>query len=397
MLGPMAVTLRLFFLLLLALASSSSPAQTVLLEAPLDRQVFQRDAHQMAEVKIVGTAPKGAGWVEARATLAEGLRGRAVGWQVIAQGPQLGNGRFAGSLRLAAGGWYAVNVRCRRSAADQEILGETVIGRVGVGDVFVVAGQSNAANGGEERQVTRTGMVVNFTGTQWQLANDPQPGADCEGGSFIPAFGDALVERFGIPIGVVTCGIGGTSVREWLPERATFPSAPTIRTRVRQLPDGTWTSDGEAFNLLVDRMKQLGANGIRAVLWHQGEADAYDRLSGELYSQYLARIITESRKETGLNTPWFVAQVSYIKPTEPSVPAIRAGQKSLWDRKIALEGPDSDALAGDLRSNNGQGIHFSGKGLREHGVRWADKIASWLINETGLDDEMGIDVDHFQK
>ena len=53
---------------------------------------------------------------------------------------------------------------------------------------------------------------------------------------------------------------------------------------------------------------------------------------------------------------------------------MRAGQKSLWDDGLALEGPDSDALRGDLRD----GVHFSGKGLREHGARWAEKVASWL-------------------
>jgi hypothetical protein len=379
-----------FVFMLLALATRWCTAQTISLEAPLDRQVFQRDAHNGAEVRLVGTAAADAGMVEAQATLSDGLRGQAVGWQVIARGRQLCNGRFNGGLRLAAGGWYALHVRCRRSVADQEILGEAMIEHVGVGDVFVVAGQSNAANGGEERQKTKTGLVANFNGTKWQVADDPQPGADCEGGSFIPTFGDALAERFRIPIGVITCGLGGTSVREWLPEGVTFPTAPTIKSRVRQLSGDTWASNGDAFNMLVGRMKQLGSNGFRAVLWHQGEADAYDRLSGDLYSQYLAQIMTESRKQTGLDAPWFVAQVSYLSPAAPSATAIRAGQRSLWDRKIALEGPDSDALIGGLRSENGQGIHFSGKGLREHGSRWADKVGAWLMKQTVNGDEKEI-------
>jgi hypothetical protein len=54
-------------------------------------------------------------------------------------------------------------------------------------------------------------------------------------------------------------------------------------------------------------------------------------------------------------------------------------QKSLWTDGIALEGPDSDALKGDLRD----GVHFSGKGLREHGKCWADKVAPWLEKQTG--------------
>jgi hypothetical protein len=56
--------------------------------------------------------------------------------------------------------------------------------------VFVVAGQSNAANHGEERQMTETGRVACFDGTAWRLANDPQAGAsriaDFLGGERVP-------------------------------------------------------------------------------------------------------------------------------------------------------------------------------------------------------------------
>ena len=45
---------------------------------------------------------------------------------------------------------------------------------------------------------------------------------------------------------------------------------------------------------------------------------------------------------------------------------------------IALEGPDSDGLKGDLRERGGQGVHFSRKGLREHGGKWAEKVGPWV-------------------
>ena len=43
-----------------------------------------------------------------------------------------------------------------------------------------------------------------------------------------------------------------------------------------------------------------------------------------------------------------------------------------------IEGPDTDALKGNLRDNSGQGVHFSGPGLREHAARWREKVAPWL-------------------
>jgi len=41
-----------------------------------------------------------------------------------------------------------------------------------------------------------------------------------------------------VPVGIIACGIGATSVREWLPKGATFPNPPTLEGRVRQLPSG---------------------------------------------------------------------------------------------------------------------------------------------------------------
>lgn len=358
-------------------------AQGNRLESPLELQVFQRDAANAADVKVAGAVPAGAGLVEARADLDATLRGTAVAWVAVARDAEIKDGRFSGFIRLATGGWYTLRVRFRKAASDEAVLQEIVINRVGVGDVFVVAGQSNSANYGEERQKPKTGLVVNFTGAKWQLADDPQPTASGGGGSFIPPFGDAIAERFKMPVGIVSCGIGATSVREWLPRGSTFPNPPTIESRVSKLPDGTWASNGDAFAMLVARMKPLGPRGFRAVLWHQGESDAKQAdpkrtLSREEYRKYLEQLIRESRKEIGWEPPWFVAQVSYHVPGDEATEDIRAGQKSLWDDGIALQGPDTDALKGDLREAGGRGVHFSGKGLREHGALWAEKVGKWL-------------------
>jgi hypothetical protein len=177
-------------------------------------------------------------------------------------------------------------------------------------------------------------------------------------------------------------------VREWLPGGSRFPNPPTIVDRVRQLDSGPWESKGDAFAMLVARMKSVGSRGFRAVLWHQGESDANQKdptrtLQGDLYRQYLEQVIRDSRREIGWDAPWFVAQVSYHVPGDEASPEIRAAQKSLWDAGIALEGPDSDALKGELRDGGGQGVHFSGRGLREHAARWADKVSPWLETQLG--------------
>ncbi len=352
------------------------------LNFPLEWQVSQRNAEGWAEVKVAGTVPANATVVEAKAEVPLALLGKATDWTVVAKDAQIKDGKFSGSLKLAAGGWYTLTVRFRESAADPAVLAEAAVEHVGVGDIFVVAGQSNSSNHGAEKQKTKTGLVAAFDGKRWQLANDPQPGASGDAGSFMPPFGDAIAARFAEPVGIIACGIGATSVREWLPRGAKFPNPPTLEGRVRQLPSGEWESKGEAFDMLTSRMKQLGPKGFRAVLWHQGESDAGQpdpkrTLIGKPYRHYLEQLIRASRKEIGWDAPWFVALVS--SHGGDAVPEMRDAQRSLWVDGIALEGPDSDALKGDLRD----GVHFSGKGLREHGVRWAEKVVPWLEKQTG--------------
>jgi hypothetical protein len=123
---------------------------------------------------------------------------------------------FHADLKTAAGGYYEIDVRVRHGASHIDTL---TVPHVGVGEVFVVSGQSNSTNYGEVPLGTETGMVTTFSGDAWRLANDPQPGVqdNSKKGSFIPFFGDALYRKYRVPIGVASVGHGSTSVRQWLP------------------------------------------------------------------------------------------------------------------------------------------------------------------------------------
>ncbi len=339
------------------------------IDSPRDYQVVQRTSRRQGVVHISGPVPAAADKIEVQL---------AGDWTPATINKT--DARFTADIAVPPGGWYV----CRAKATTGgKLLATAEVPHVGVGEVFVVAGQSNSANNGEEKQTTKTGLVSTFDGTHWRLANDPQPGAGGAGGSFMPPLGDAVAERCNVPVGFVACGMGGTSVREWLPKGATFPNPPTILNNVQQLPDGQWESKGNIYPGFIARMKQLGPHGFRAVLWHQGESDANQQdptrtLPGTLYREYLERIIRDSRQAIGWDVPWFVAQVSYHVPGDEASPDIRAAQASLWKDQIAIEGPDTDALKGPLRERNGQGVHFSGPGLRQHAARWAAKVIPWL-------------------
>jgi hypothetical protein len=370
---------RVLNLVLLVFVVPISLIQAAELEllSPLEYQVVQRQTAGGGTIHVRGLLSEDAphdSFLEARLS----LEGESLAWQRI---DSIIAGRdVTGFLQAAAGGWKKLEVRV---ATDQAEFARASVTHVGIGEIFVIAGQSNSANYGEEKLTLQSDRVVAFDGSQWQIANDPQPRAKGKSGSFVPAFGDALVAKLNVPIGIVACGIGGTSVREWLPQGAQFPNPPTIESRVEQDPSGQWTSKGEAFDTLVSQMQELGPHGFRAVLWHQGESDANQKdpsrtLPGRLYREYLEKIIRDSRRAIGWDAPWIVAQTTYHVPGDESSPDIRAAQASLWKDGVAGEGPDTDTLKGDLRERNGQGVHFSAKGLRVHGQMWAEKVSAWL-------------------
>ena len=348
----------------------------VAITTPVEMQVVQRTTREMGVLDVSGTVVAPAGCVVEASVVGEGVGERWVALSDLKEG----QGSYRGVISVPSGGWYRLRVRVRR---DAEILTEGQVAKVGVGEVFVVAGQSNSANHGEERLKVKTGRVTAFNGRGWQVADDPQPGASGGGGSFVPAFADAMTERFGVPVGLVAVGSGGTSVREWLPAGSRFTNPPTVLGNVVKMESGEWESRGGLHANLVARLKGLGAPGFRAVLWHQGESDANqaDRsrtLVGGLYTRYLGDVIRSARDAAGWEMPWFVAQVSYHTPDDPGSEDIRLAQAALWREGVALEGPDTDALTGPMRDGGGKGVHFSGDGQRAHGRLWAEKVGAWL-------------------
>jgi hypothetical protein len=373
-------------LLLAVLCAGSALAQTnepvrLSLTSPLDYQVFQRQTKSAGQIMVDCVLPGPARGtptkfhqLEARLMFTPG--GARV-WEPLPFDNRVRH--FRGAITAPAGGWYRLEVRL---AGNETNVIEQTVEHVGVGEVFLIAGQSNAANHGEEKQQAQSPLVVAFGNGRWQPARDPEPGASGKGGSFLPAFGDVMAKRFDVPIGLVPLAVGSTSVREWLPAGDAVAALPTTGQNVICTGSNSWSSTGELFNRIADAERLLGANGFRAVLWHQGESDVHqppDReISPTQYRQYLQRVIESSRSAAGWRVPWFVAQVSYHSPEDQGAPELRAAQQSLVTNGIALAGPNTDTLGPEFRQNNGKGIHLNARGLQRHGQMWADCISPWL-------------------
>jgi hypothetical protein len=376
-----SMKLRNALFLIAALACNLASAQSsppLTISSPLQYQVFQRSSRLHGAILIRGAAPA-ATRVEARvegASIAGPLPGK---WQGIAL--DRATNEFSAQLPVTAGGFYRVEIKATESVGQPTVV---TVPNVGVGEVFVISGQSNSTNYGEVPQTTKTGMVTSFNGTEWSVANDPQPGTqdNSHKGSFIPSFGDVLYRRYHVPIGIASVGHGSTSVRQWLLADTPIHVMPTMTRFVRTRPDGILVSDGTLFAGMMLRIHQIGTHGFRALLWHQGESDSHQSpehdIDAATYRSMMITLIQASRKEAGWDFPWFVAQATYHTPDDPSCPPIRDAQRSLWQPDLALEGPDTDTLTAAYRQNNGKGTHFNDAGLKAHGLLWADKVSQYL-------------------
>ena len=330
------------FALVLLLLVQVRNAQAVVVQSLPTRAVFQRNDVNQAAVPIEGTFTElNVTSIEARAVPRPGFSGAATSWQQI-DGAPLG-GIFNGSLNTSAG-WYDVQVRSMNGAT---AIQTQTVERIGVGEVFITAGQSNSANHGAPTQQPSDDRVLALivAGGNWQVANDPQPVATGTGGSPWPAMGDQLAERHDVPVGFYSVGWGGTRVDQWLPGGSLYPR-------------------------LKSAVEHFGPNGVRAILWHQGESDTLAGTSAAVYQQRLESVISQSRTDAGFDVPWGIALVSYISGNFDQ-DIINGQLATIDDDPLAFQGPNTDLLLG---STWRIGVHFNAAGLTEHGQQWDDAI-----------------------
>jgi len=316
----------------------------ICLEQPEERRVFQRNRENYAPVPISGIREGDFDTIAARfGPVRDGIFAPAE-WTVITADP---NGeRFSGALNMPAGGWYRVEVSGMKGGRQ---VAWAAVHSVGVGEVFITAGGYNSANWGETRTRPEDDRVSTPALSGWRLAEDPQPGSDGVGGSPWPALGDALANMLDVPIGIISTGVGGSEAAQWL----------------------RWWDGTDFFFRIRQALEYAGQNGVRAVLWHQGEADAIIGVTRAKYAALLRTIISQCRQEADWEVPWVIAGASYAGVETANEEAIRAAQQDVCEGVNIFNGPATDDLRGSAWRT---GLHFTENGLREHGKRWAESL-----------------------
>jgi hypothetical protein len=400
-------------------------AAQITITFPNDRAVFQRDHNKEATVYIAGYITAPFTKIEARfipIVTGEGVATPAGGgWAVVENNPTGGN--FYGSM-VVPGGWYKLEVRGVRANVDPVV---TSLAHVGVGEVFVVAGQSNATGGdgnangpGASHDQVNSVNFQNYTPNTNTISPYSDIQIPCP--VFVPlsqavktapfgnyawcwgSFGDKIYEKLHVPVMIFNSGWSSTAINNW--QETVDPNASTIS------PFGYTFPKGLPFGHLRVALNYYAAQlGVRAVLWHQGESDNYLEKGGsssvdwfDRYRSKLWSVIQGSRNVSGKSDlAWVVARASRFDyplndpshQTTVSANVINA-QNELINNNAAYphvyQGPDTDPYYSiDYR---GDEIHFRGDGITTSpdghvysglislAGFWADKITDDFINES---------------
>jgi len=250
--------------------------------APTDNQVLQRTSDRGADIPLSGgaTGKKINGKeIEARVVAAEGSALPGFDWSALAK---IDKQRWSGTLKqVPVGGPYRLEVRLQ--GADTALSVANLL----VGDLWVLAGQSNMEGHGELVDVEQSSPAVHSfdMADHWLMAEEPlhttvsavdpvhwplnserQPerleGQALENyvasrkkgaGPGLP-FAIEMVTRTGVPIGLIPCAHTGTSMEQW---------SPALKDR-----------GGESLYGSMYRRVQAVGGHVKGILWFQGESDA---------------------------------------------------------------------------------------------------------------------------
>lgn len=355
------------------------------LSFPQSRAVYQRNTANNAVVNISGTYTTAVTRIDAR-VVARNNQGFSTDWQPIVANPQ--GGVFSGQLTVQ-GGWYDLDVRLMRDG--QEIATRRVE-RVGVGEVFIIAGQSNAGNirgtdgstlgdsAGDDRV-----NCVNYYYSPDYPNEPPAPtfshldnpnfiaprgiGAWCWG-----RLGDLLANRLNVPILFFNAAFEGTLARNWA-ETATGQQSLSSYVPIY------YPTKHPYYPLQLALQYYANTQGVRAILWHQGEGDNRFDTPTAQYVSYMQTVINQSRSDFGRNVAWVIARASYGDVLGTDAKVIAGQDQLIAGGNNVYAGPNTDVIqVPRSRPPLYDDIHFDNDGLREVANAWNASLTDGFFN-----------------
>jgi hypothetical protein len=260
---------------------------------PSNFRIYQQDAAGRADIEIAGKWHSAAGCRDIRILVR--LRSEEDSSPVPPAGDwtpvqRMGRGAWGHVIRgVPAGGLYLLQTQMqwKRPDGTQAIQVRQSVHHLGVGDLWLIGGQSNGEGSGRgiAQDGPQPGVHVLKPGNPelgvepwWDLAVHPI--SESAGTSPNLRFAKVLSRELGYPIGLIQTASGGSPLIHWHPEEN--PQAPWWHRMVRCVG--------------------VAGGKVRGMVWYQGEHDA--SVPGKLhlaveYGKRFARFVELARKEFG--------------------------------------------------------------------------------------------------
>lgn len=250
-----------------------------------------------------------------------------------------------------------------------------------VGDLYVLAGQSNMEGIGllRDKQLPLSSTRAFYMDGHWGIAEDPLHdltsatdlihqhinGAPFEarnpyvGTGPGVSFGHTLSQTFDVPVGLIPCAHGGTSMDQWSPDYE---------------PHNGYG----LYHMLVHRIYKAGGS-VKGLFWYQGCSDT-DAVSAATYYEKMLHFIRALRTQTHKTLPIVMVQIARMCSHDVDATywnAIQNEQLKLSQTVNHL------ALVASIDLEMDDFIHISGASQNRLGVRCA-KAMTHLIQGTGM-------------
>lgn len=322
-------------LALIVLLSLPAPAQaagaTITVTSPVDYQVMQRNSSNKANILITGKYTGNPKTIQARWNNGP--------WTTIDKTLEPSSGTFRGVLPGQSAGQGLLQARFSNMTG----LIDGVF-YVGVGDVFVMAGQSNMSGRGHNLQTYKpaTALRASVFGNndKWGMLKDPydsptgqvdKVSSDNAGGSWVAQFANEHSRRTGVPVAFIPAARGGSTIAQW----------------------GWASSPSTLYGSMWRRVKAAGGKAV-AVLWFQGENDS--NTTADTYRVRLSSFGTHAFQDFGAVTiPAIIGSAPYDGPYRAGV---RMGTlAAVRQNEPILMGPAFYDV--NIDDEGGDGMHFT--------------------------------------
>lgn len=340
---------------------------------PVSRIVYQRDNKNKAVIEIKGEIDDNATSIEARLVAREKGRGANTKWKSIATG--ISPGDFSGLLTGEAG-WYNLEIRAIKG---KKITSTAMVERVGIGEVFVVAGHSVAQGGdiniegASDDRVSTIALLEKSAEFQKYLeTGDPQYLPDPvfvqaatgiaqapfgHNNYFWSKFAELLAQKENVPVLIYNAAFGGTNLEHWAKAAKGIQfEHGFVKSKIRM----------PYINLLNTFIKYIPLTGLRAILADHGQNDAGEKDAKIIFKNYKI-FIRQARQD--LNYPELALVVN--RQTPKDAPAVRIAQEKMVEEPYCFPGPDYDKL---LPEDHVDGVHLNESGEEKAAVLWAEAL-----------------------